>query len=109
MYLFVNALQHIDQSLFFCTHNHMGCHGYIQWCSDKCTCTYNGQSFGLVSLLLVGALSDPDVDSVPDVQNHHVITDQVLLGEVWDLVHREPPRGIGHLEQASWVVRFHFL
>lgn len=78
-------------------------------CSDKCTCTYNGQSFSLVSLLLVGALSDPDVDSVPDVQNHHVITDQVLLGEIWDLVHREPPRGIGHLEQASWVVRFHFL
>lgn len=71
--------------------------------------TYNGQSFGLVSLLLVGTLSDPDVDSVPDVQNHHVITDQVLLGEVWDLVHREPPRGIGHLEQAGWVVRFHFL
>lgn len=31
MYLFGNALQHIDQSLFFCTHNHMGCHGYIQW------------------------------------------------------------------------------
>lgn len=87
----------------------MGCYGYILWCLDKCICIYNGQSFSFVFFLFVGVFFDLDVDSVLDVQNYYVIIDQVLLGEVWDFVYRESFRGIGYLEQASWVVRFYFL